>query len=80
MTEAGVAPAAVAGRGLLCQFGPVRAVDDLSFEVAEGEVFGLLGPNGGSTTCPAADLVDGARLDLLPSDDIRADNHRPDHH
>jgi hypothetical protein len=38
------------------------------------------GCSPGSTTCPAADLVDGARLDLLPSDDIRADNHRPDHH
>lgn len=44
MTEAGVPRAAVAGRGLVCQFGPIRAVDDLSFEVAEGEVFGLLGP------------------------------------
>jgi ABC-type Na+ transport system ATPase subunit NatA len=31
----------VAAHGLVCQFGPVRAVDDLSFEVAEGEVFGL---------------------------------------
>jgi ABC-2 type transport system ATP-binding protein len=42
---------AVAARGLVCQFGPVRAVDDLSFEVAEGEVFGLLGPNvAGKTT------------------------------
>ena len=27
-------------------YGHTRAVDDLSFEVAEGEVFGLLGPNG----------------------------------
>jgi ABC-2 type transport system ATP-binding protein len=40
---------AVAVRGLICQFGPVRAVDDLSFEVAEGEVFGL-GPNGAGKT------------------------------
>jgi ABC-2 type transport system ATP-binding protein len=50
MTEAGVARAAVAGRGLVCQFGPVRAVDDLSFEVAEGLVFGRLGPNGAGKT------------------------------
>src|SRR6516162_596271 len=27
-------------------FGPVRAVDGLSFEVASGTIFGLLGPNG----------------------------------
>jgi ABC-2 type transport system ATP-binding protein len=47
MTDPGPA---VAGRGLVCQFGPVRAVDDLSFEVAQGEVFGLLGPNGAGKT------------------------------
>src|SRR6516162_4798403 len=27
-------------------FGPVRAVDGLSFAVARGTIFGLLGPNG----------------------------------
>jgi ABC-type branched-subunit amino acid transport system ATPase component len=35
---------AVAARGLVCQFGPVRAVEDLSFEVAEGEVAGAQHP------------------------------------
>jgi ABC-type multidrug transport system ATPase subunit len=28
------------------RFGPIIAVDDLSFSVAQGEIFGLLGPNG----------------------------------
>jgi len=33
-------------------FGPVRAVDDVSFALEPGELFGLLGPNGaGKTTC-----------------------------
>jgi len=27
-------------------FGPLAAVDGVSFEVDEGEVFGFLGPNG----------------------------------
>src|SRR5260370_37820032 len=31
-------------------FGRVRAVDEISFSVAEGEVFGFLGPNGAGKT------------------------------
>ncbi len=27
-------------------YGRVIAVEDVSFEIAEGEIFGLLGPNG----------------------------------
>ena len=41
--------------GLVVDFGANRAVDDLSFDVAEGEIFGLLGTNGaGKTTVLSA--------------------------
>src|SRR6185436_1347767 len=31
---------------LVKTYGPLRAVDDLSFQVKRGEIVGLLGPNG----------------------------------
>lgn len=31
-------------------FDTIKAVDDISFEVAEGEIFGFLGPNGAGKT------------------------------
>jgi ABC-2 type transport system ATP-binding protein len=37
-------------KNLTKKFGEATAVDDLSFAVAEGEVFGLLGPNGAGKT------------------------------
>ncbi len=36
--------------GLVKHFGPVRAVDGISFTCRDGEVFGLLGPNGAGKT------------------------------
>jgi len=41
---------AVDVRNLVYRFGSVRAVDDVSFDVMPGEVFGLLGPNGAGKT------------------------------
>ena len=31
-------------------FGPIRAVDDVSFDLAPGRIYGLLGPNGSGKT------------------------------
>jgi ABC-2 type transport system ATP-binding protein len=38
-------------------YGPVVAVDDVSFSVAEGEIFGILGPNGAGKTTTAECLL-----------------------
>jgi len=43
------APAIRADR-LSKSFGPLRAVDDVSFELAPGRIYGLLGPNGSGKT------------------------------
>jgi ABC-2 type transport system ATP-binding protein len=36
--------------GLKKRYGTLEAIKDISFEVAEGEIFGLLGPNGAGKT------------------------------
>jgi ABC-2 type transport system ATP-binding protein len=40
----------IKAHGLTKRFGPVRAVDDLSFSVERGSVTGFLGPNGAGKT------------------------------
>ena len=42
--------AAIRATGLTKRFGSNTAVEDVSFEVASGEVFGFLGPNGAGKT------------------------------
>lgn len=49
--------AAIQTSGLSKHYGEVRANEDLSFEVREGEVFGFLGPNGAGKTTTIRTLM-----------------------
>jgi ABC-2 type transport system ATP-binding protein len=49
MVNSGDAPA-VHADGLAKQFGPVTAVDGMTFDLAPGRIYGLLGPNGSGKT------------------------------
>ena len=58
------------GYGSEKHYGSLVAVEDVSFEVAEGEIFGLLGPNGAGKTTTVECLQglrrpDGGRLRVL---------------
>jgi ABC-2 type transport system ATP-binding protein len=51
----GLAPAdagtpAIRAVGLVKTFGSIRAVDDVTFDLAPGRIYGLLGPNGSGKT------------------------------
>ena len=43
---AAAAPALIEARNLSIAFGGIRAVDNVSFSVAKGEIFAIVGPNG----------------------------------
>src|SRR6476661_3273360 len=64
---------------LVKRYGPLTAVDNISFEVREGEIFGFLGPNGAGksttikTLCtlvkPSGGLVRVAGYDVTAQSD-----------
>ena len=62
--------------GIRKTYGKTVAVDDVSFEVEEGEIFGLIGPNGAGKTT-TMECVEGLRrpdrgsISVLSLDPIR---------
>ena len=77
-TPASGASPALRVHGLHKRYGDLQAVADVSFEVARGEIFGLLGPNGSGKTTTVECLQglrrpDGGDLDVLgfdPREDV----------
>ena len=49
--------APISVRGLTKRFGPITAVDDLSFDVQQGTITGFLGPNGAGKTTTLRTLL-----------------------
>ena len=49
---------AVRVEGLVKRFGSITAVDDISFSVERGEIFGILGPNGAGKTT-TLEIIEG---------------------
>ncbi|MDX6400555.1 MAG: type transport system ATP-binding protein [Gaiellaceae bacterium] len=69
--------AAISVHGLRKSYGEYEALREISFEIAEGEVFGLLGPNGAGKTT-TIEILEGYRsrdageVDVLGFDPERA--------
>jgi ABC-2 type transport system ATP-binding protein len=53
-------PAVIQVSGIRKTYGPTVAVDEVSFEVNEGEIFGLIGPNGAGKTT-TMECIEGLR-------------------
>ncbi|MGD8399077.1 MAG: ATP-binding cassette domain-containing protein, partial [Anaerolineae bacterium] len=71
---------AIRVEGATRRFGDLVAVDELSFEVQRGEIFGLLGPNGAGKTTTIHLLTgmlgrDGGQVQVLGRDPARDPRH-----
>ena len=71
---ADMAPA-LSVKNLSKRFGDRLALDDVSFEVGRGEVFGFLGPNGAGKTTDRADPGHASRADVGLGHGCRACAH-----
>src|ERR1700749_4547249 len=56
-------------------YGPIKALDSVSFEVPRGSVFGILGPNGSGKTTLLGIVMDIIRA---TSGDFKFFDHTPD--
>ena len=54
--------AAIEVMSLTKRYGRVCGVEDVTFSIERGEVFGYLGPNGSGKTTTLFYLVDGSRI------------------
>jgi ABC-2 type transport system ATP-binding protein len=59
-------------RGLVVKFGDFTAVDGISFDVKEGEIFGFLGPNGAGKTTSIRTIT---TIQKYVSGSVRIDGH-----
>ena len=71
---------AIRVEGLVKRYGSFAAVDNISFDVEEGEIFGILGPNGAGKTT-TLEIIEGLQRPTAGSvtvlgSDIRREPHR----
>jgi ABC-type multidrug transport system ATPase subunit len=48
---------AIEAKALVKVFGNIKALDNLSFKVSQGEIYGLIGPNGAFRTSTESSLT-----------------------